>query len=281
MARTEIPITVFGADGRPLAGAAVTIRTRPGGATAVVYSAETGAATNANPLTSNAQGQVTGWVDRGAYEATITAAGLTTYVEPFESAPATDGTIDALWLPDGIVSTAKIANLAVTLGKLAADSVDASKIVDGSVGTAELANLSVTAGKIANDTITAAQIATDAVGAAEIAAGAVGASEIADGSIGTIELANGAVTTAKLSIAVLQAINGSRISAGISANVGAGGQLDVLHGLGIPAFAVVVAPWAVGQNPASPNADLAPGPTGFRIYNPNGFPYQCAWIAIG
>lgn len=280
MARTEIPITVFGADGRPLAGAAVTIRTRPAGATAVVYSAETGAATNANPLTSNAQGQVTGWVDRGAYEATVTAAGLTTYVEPFESAPATDGTIDALWLPDGIVATAKIANLAVTLAKMAADSVDASKIVDGSVGTAELAALSVTAAKIANDTITAAQIATDAVGAAEIAAGAVGASEIADGSITAVEIANGTITPAKLSIAVLQAMTGSRISFGISANVGPAGSLDVAHGLGVGATAVILSPWAVGQNAATPNADLSPAPTGFRIYNPNGFPYQCAWIAL-
>lgn len=281
MARTEIPITVFGADGRPLAGAAATIRTRPGGATAVVYSAETGAATNANPLTSNAQGQVTGWVDRGAYEATITAAGLTTYVEPFESAPATDGTIDALWLPDGIVTTAKIANLGVTLAKLAADSVDASKIVDGSVGTAELAALSVTAAKIANDTITAAQIATDAVGSAEIAPAAVGASEIADGSIGTIELANGAVTPAKMSVTVLQTVAGSKVSMGITALVGAGGALDVPHGLGIPATVVVVSPWAVGQNAATPNADLSAAPTGFRIYNPNGFPYQCSWVAFG
>lgn len=99
--RTEIPITVLGPDGRPLAGAAVTVRTRPGGATATVYAAETGGATAPNPLTTNTQGQVTGWVDRGAYEATISAAGLTTYVEPFDSAPAADRAVDDAWLNYG------------------------------------------------------------------------------------------------------------------------------------------------------------------------------------
>lgn len=101
--RTEIPIVVLGADGRPLAGASITVKTRPAGATATVYQAETGVATTANPLTSDAQGRVNGWVERGAYDALITASGLTPWTEPFDSAPATDRAVDELWMPTGLV----------------------------------------------------------------------------------------------------------------------------------------------------------------------------------
>lgn len=91
MARQEIPIIVLGADGRPYAGASVYVRTSPGGVDATVYQARTGGATFANPLTSDAQGRVTGWLDRGDYAATISSvAGLGPWVEEFPIVPATD-----------------------------------------------------------------------------------------------------------------------------------------------------------------------------------------------
>lgn len=158
--RTEIPVVVLGSDGRPLAGASVTIKTRPGGATAIVYQADTGAATSPNPLTSDAQGRVNGWLERGAYDAQIVASGLPPWTEPIDAAPAGDGGIDGLWLPDGVVATRSLADGAVTAAKLAADSVTnpklatdsvgADEIIAGAVGTAELANLAVSVAKIAS-----------------------------------------------------------------------------------------------------------------------------------
>jgi microcystin-dependent protein len=101
--RQEIPVVVLGPDGRPAAGASVYVRTSPGGADATIYQARTGAATHGNPRTSDAQGRVTGWLERGEYAATNTVPGLDPWVEEFPITPAVDGGIDALWLPDGFV----------------------------------------------------------------------------------------------------------------------------------------------------------------------------------
>jgi hypothetical protein len=89
--RQEIPLVILGADGRPYAGASVYVRTSPGGADATVYQARTGGATSPNPLTSDAQGRVTGWLERGDYAATISSvAGLGPWVEEFPIASAFD-----------------------------------------------------------------------------------------------------------------------------------------------------------------------------------------------
>jgi len=86
--------------------------------------------------------------------------------------------ITTAMIADGAISTLQLADLGVSLAKLAANSVDASKIVDGSVGTNELANLAVTLGKLA--------------------ANSVDSSKIVDGSIATGDIANLAITSGKL-----------------------------------------------------------------------------------
>lgn len=62
---------------------------------------------------------------------------------------AATGTISSAGLADNAVTTAKITDLNVTTGKLAADSVTSAKIKDGEVGTVDLAANAVTAAKIA------------------------------------------------------------------------------------------------------------------------------------
>jgi hypothetical protein len=61
-------------------------------------------------------------------------------------------------IPDGSVTSAKIADGTIIATDLAANSVDASKIVDLGVSTADLANSSVTSNKIADGTVTAADV---------------------------------------------------------------------------------------------------------------------------
>lgn len=100
MARTKVPVVVISAaTGSAISSASVRVKIRATGADATVYAAATGATTVTNPLTTNAQGRVSGWVDRGNYTATITGTGITTYDEEFESSPAGDRDIDDLWLP--------------------------------------------------------------------------------------------------------------------------------------------------------------------------------------
>jgi hypothetical protein len=97
MARAPIPITVVDLLGNAVAGATVTIKKRSDGTNAVLYLAETGAPTTGNPASTNTQGRVPYWIDRGAYAATITGTGITTYVENFEASPSKDGGIDTAW----------------------------------------------------------------------------------------------------------------------------------------------------------------------------------------
>lgn len=107
--RQEIPLIVLGADGRPYAGASVTVRTSPGGADATVFQARTGGATSPNPLTSDAQGRVSGWLERGDYAATISSvAGLGPWVEEFPIGSQNDGHIELAEIPDGLIPSVKL-----------------------------------------------------------------------------------------------------------------------------------------------------------------------------
>lgn len=64
---------------------------------------------------------------------------------------------------DGNVTTAKLADLAITAAKLAADAVETAKILDLAVTTGKLGELAVTAGKLADDAVTTAKILNSAV----------------------------------------------------------------------------------------------------------------------
>lgn len=129
--RQEIPLVILGADGRPYAGASVYVRTSPGGADATVYQARTGGATSPNPLTTDAQGRVTGWLERGDYAATISSvSGLGPWVEEFPILSALDGAIDGAMLPDDVIVARHIA----------ADTVGAPELAPGAVGIPEQAN---------------------------------------------------------------------------------------------------------------------------------------------
>lgn len=96
-ARARIPVYVEGADGRPLAGAQVHIRTDPGGVDATIYSTRTGGGTLPNPQTTDARGRVAGYLERDDYVATVTATAMDPDVEAFEAVPGHDGSVDLAW----------------------------------------------------------------------------------------------------------------------------------------------------------------------------------------
>lgn len=87
------------------------------------------------------------------------------------------GSVESAQLVDDAVTTAKVADLAITAALLATNAV--------------------TSNKIANDAVTQAAIADDAVGTAQIADDAVVQAAIADGAVGTDQIADAAVTSAK------------------------------------------------------------------------------------
>ncbi|WP_228994306.1 hypothetical protein [Streptomyces sp. DH8] len=91
-------------------------------------------------------------------------------------------------VPDGTITTLKLADDAVTAAKVAAGAVGTTALADGAVLTAKLANAAVAVGKIADGAVTSPTIATNAVTAGKIDAGAITAREIAAGSITTEKL---------------------------------------------------------------------------------------------
>ncbi len=124
----------------------------------------------------------------------MVAAGLHTHT----GGDIVDGSIGAVDLADGSVTSAKIADGGVALADLAANSVDGAKIVDLGVGTADLADRSVTSAKIADlgvatadladGSVTSAKIADLGVALADLAANSVDSSKIVDGSVGNADI---------------------------------------------------------------------------------------------
>ena len=87
-------------------------------------------------------------------------------------------TSNPLIIPDGAITSLKIANGSVGLNDLATNSVDASKIVDLSISTADLANNSVTNAKIVDGTIISADLADNAVTVAKISSSGAATNQV-------------------------------------------------------------------------------------------------------
>jgi hypothetical protein len=105
-----------------------------------------------------------------------------------------DGTITTPKLADGSVSSAKILDGTIQTIDLADGSVTSAKIAVGGVGQANLAANCVTTDKILDGTIVAGDIADRTITAAKLVAGTLTGNEIADGSIGTADLIANAIS---------------------------------------------------------------------------------------
>lgn len=121
-------------------------------------------------------------------------------------------------IPDGSITTAKLADGAVVADKIKAKTITgkelalgavsgdiiqkntivASKLADGCVGTAAIADGAVTGDKIANAAVTVDKIADDSVNSDKIVDGAINVNKIAANSVGNGQILDGAVTTDKL-----------------------------------------------------------------------------------
>jgi len=127
---------------------------------------------------------------------------------------------------DGTVTTAKLADDAVTAAKLASSAVVTASIVDDAVTAAKLASSAVVTASIVDDNVTQAKIADDAVGADQLAASAVVTAsivddavtqaKIADDAVGADQLAASAVVTASI---VDDAVTLAKMATGTDGNL--------------------------------------------------------------
>lgn len=95
------------------------------------------------------------------------------------TAKLADGAVTTIKLKDGNVTTEKIAGSAVNADKLASNAVTTAKLKDGSVTTAKVADGNITTDKVKDNAITNAKLAVDAVATANIKDGNVTESKLA------------------------------------------------------------------------------------------------------
>jgi hypothetical protein len=135
------------------------------------------------------------------------------------------------WVPavvaNGSITTAKLADLAVTQAKMAVGSVATVNIIDSAVTTAKITDLNVTTAKIADSAVTTgkildgtiltADIADGQITSAKLAAGAVSAAAIGgksiygtnlvDGTITSINIASSGVVNSNIAVNAIQGTN--------------------------------------------------------------------------
>lgn len=106
--------------------------------------------------------------------------------------------INSLKIDAKAIIAENLADDCVTTDKLADSAVTAAKIKPSAVGTSQLAVGAVSGDIIQKNTIVASKLADGCVGAAAIADGAVTSDKIADGAVTTDKLATSSVATEKL-----------------------------------------------------------------------------------
>jgi hypothetical protein len=90
MPRVEVPVTVLNSStGLPVSGAAVSMTHRVGGGPVTWWTAETGGTNSTLAAVTDSSGRVNAWVDRGAYNLSITGSGISPYVEAWDAVPST------------------------------------------------------------------------------------------------------------------------------------------------------------------------------------------------
>ena len=129
----------------------------------------------------------------------IAASGVITQVAQITDGVITNAKIANLAVDSGkigdlAVTTAKIGDLAVTSAKIENANITTAKIADLGVTTAKIADLSVTGAKIVDASITSAKIGDAQITSAKIADAQISTAKIIDANITTLKVAGNAIT---------------------------------------------------------------------------------------
>jgi len=127
-------------------------------------------------------------------------------------------------VPDGSITTAKLANASLTGSKFATGGISSSAyLATGVVTSTKIGALAVATANIANGAITGSKFAAGGISSSSyFADGVITASQIADGTIIAQEIAVGAVTSTKIAIGGVTATN-IGIGAVASTHIAVGG----------------------------------------------------------
>ena len=112
------------------------------------------------------------------------------------------------------VTTAKIANLNVTTGKIADSAITSAKIANGTIEEADIADSAITSVKIANGTVTGTDIATGTITSSNIENGTIVAGDIANGAVTTDKIGTGTIVDGNIALNTIDLGKIAQISAG-------------------------------------------------------------------
>ena len=150
-------------------------------------------------------------------------------------------------------------------------------IPDGSITTAKLADYAVASAKIASSGVTASKIASSAVTAAKIASSAVTEAKIAPGAVTTSKLADAAITYQKLAADMGTVITGTSpgnvsVSTGVS-------TFTELASLEIPETGTyILMPWIMAYGVANSAAGYIDVNVSGTSGHTSGYGYGARWI---
>jgi hypothetical protein len=143
VSRSHIPIVVFGPSGAPVQGASVKIQKRGSSTNSTVYANDANTATTANPVTTDSLGRAVGWLERGSYQAVITASGMNARTEYFDIVTV-DTPVDSLEQQTGqpvtIAGNPSTATPAITVKMVGPKvaSISGTITISGNVGSYQL-----------------------------------------------------------------------------------------------------------------------------------------------
>lgn len=101
-------------------------------------------------------------------------------------------------IPDGSITTEKLANNCVTNAKIGPLSVGWANLQNHCINSLKINAKAIVAENLADDCVTTDKLADNAVTSAKIKPSAVGTSQLADGAVSTVKIADQAVDTTKL-----------------------------------------------------------------------------------
>ena len=136
------------------------------------------------------------------------------YVDASVFSGVADGSISTAKLADDAVTAAKLASNAVVTASIVDDNVTQAKIADDAVGADQLAASAVVTASIVDDNVTQAKIADDAVGADQLAASAVVTASIVDDAVTAAKIASEPVA-----VGITSVVTSSSITATVNTHV--------------------------------------------------------------
>ena len=136
------------------------------------------------------------------------------YVDASVFSGVADGSISTAKLADDAVTAAKLASNAVVTASIVDDNVTQAKIADDAVGADQLAASAVVTASIVDDNVTQAKIADDAVGADQLAASAVVTASIVDDAVTAAKIASEPVT-----VGITSVVTSASITATVNTHV--------------------------------------------------------------